>query len=44
MSDTEKSESGGHVRVGIEDNFYYRKGEPAKSNAQLVGWCGSRVR
>ncbi len=27
---------GGHVRVGIEDNFYYRKGEPAKSNAQLV--------
>lgn len=27
---------GGHVRVGIEDNFYYRKGEPAVSNAQLV--------
>ncbi len=27
---------GGHVRVGIEDNIYYRKGEPASSNAQLV--------
>lgn len=27
---------GGHVRVGLEDNIYYRKGEPAKSNAQLV--------
>jgi 3-keto-5-aminohexanoate cleavage enzyme len=27
---------GGHVRVGIEDNIYYRKGEFAESNAQLV--------
>jgi 3-keto-5-aminohexanoate cleavage enzyme len=27
---------GGHVRVGIEDNIYYRKGEFTKSNAQLV--------
>lgn len=27
---------GGHVRVGIEDNIYYRKGELVKSNAQLV--------
>ncbi len=27
---------GGHVRVGIEDNIYYRKGELTKSNAQLV--------
>ncbi len=27
---------GGHVRVGIEDNIYYRKGEMAKSNAQFV--------
>lgn len=27
---------GGHVRIGMEDNLYYRKGEPAKSNAQLV--------
>jgi 3-keto-5-aminohexanoate cleavage enzyme len=27
---------GGHVRVGLEDNLFYRKGELAKSNAQLV--------
>lgn len=27
---------GGHVRVGFEDNIFYRKGEIAKSNAQLV--------
>jgi len=27
---------GGHVRVGLEDNIYYRHGELAKSNAQLV--------
>ncbi|MEO0248058.1 MAG: 3-keto-5-aminohexanoate cleavage protein [candidate division WOR-3 bacterium] len=27
---------GGDVRVGFEDNIYYRKGEMAKSNAQLV--------
>lgn len=27
---------GGHVRVGLEDNIYYRKGELARSNAQLV--------
>ena len=27
---------GGHVRVGFEDNLYYRKGELAKSNAQFV--------
>lgn len=27
---------GGHVRVGLEDNYYYRRGELAKSNAQLV--------
>ncbi len=27
---------GGHVRVGLEDNVYYRRGEPARSNAQLV--------
>jgi 3-keto-5-aminohexanoate cleavage enzyme len=25
-----------HARVGLEDNVYYRKGELAKSNAQLV--------
>jgi 3-keto-5-aminohexanoate cleavage enzyme len=27
---------GGCLRVGMEDNIYYRKGELAKSNAQLV--------
>lgn len=27
---------GGHVRVGIEDNIYYRRGELARSNGQLV--------
>jgi 3-keto-5-aminohexanoate cleavage enzyme len=27
---------GGHVRVGFEDNIYYRKGQLAESNAQLV--------
>jgi 3-keto-5-aminohexanoate cleavage enzyme len=27
---------GGHVRVGFEDNVYYRKDELASSNAQLV--------
>jgi 3-keto-5-aminohexanoate cleavage enzyme len=28
--------SGGHVRVGFEDNVYFSKGVLAKSNAQLV--------
>jgi len=27
---------GGCARVGLEDNVFYRKGEPARSNAQLV--------
>lgn len=27
---------GGHIRVGMEDNVYYRRGELAKSNAQQV--------
>jgi 3-keto-5-aminohexanoate cleavage enzyme len=27
---------GGHIRVGLEDNVYYRRGEQAKSNAQQV--------
>lgn len=27
---------GGHVRVGFEDNVFYKKGELAQSNAQLV--------
>lgn len=26
----------GNVRVGFEDNIYYRKGQPARSNAELV--------
>ena len=28
---------GGHVRVGFEDNVYYKKGKLAENNAQLVG-------
>ena len=28
--------AGGHVRVGMEDNFFLEKGVEAKSNAQLV--------
>ena len=27
---------GGHVRVGMEDNYYYRPGELAKSNVDFV--------
>ncbi len=27
---------GGHARVGFEDNYYYRRGVLAKSNAELV--------
>lgn len=27
---------GGHVRVGLEDNVYYKRGELAQSNGQLV--------
>jgi 3-keto-5-aminohexanoate cleavage enzyme len=27
---------GGHVRVGLEDNVYYSRGQKAVSNAQLV--------
>jgi 3-keto-5-aminohexanoate cleavage enzyme len=27
---------GGHIRVGMEDNIYYKRGELAKSNAQFV--------
>ncbi len=27
---------GGHVRVGLEDNVYFRRGEKAQSNTQLV--------
>ena len=27
---------GGHIRVGMEDNIYYRRGILARSNAQFV--------
>jgi uncharacterized protein (DUF849 family) len=27
---------GGHVRVGMEDNIFYRKGQLAKSNVEFV--------
>jgi len=31
---------GGHVRVGLEDNIFYRKGELSKGNAPLVARIG----
>ena len=31
---------GGHIRVGMEDNVYYEKGVPAKTNAQFVERIG----
>lgn len=33
--------SGGHVRVGLEDNIYFSKGVLAQSNAQLVARIAS---
>ncbi|MDR3296531.1 MAG: 3-keto-5-aminohexanoate cleavage protein, partial [Clostridiales Family XIII bacterium] len=35
---------GGNVRVGMEDNIYFSRGELAKSNAQLVERIAARVR
>ena len=35
---------GGGVRVGFEDNIYYRRGELAKSNAQLVERIATVIR
>jgi 3-keto-5-aminohexanoate cleavage enzyme len=35
-STTQSILMGGHVRVGFEDNVYYKKGQLAESNAQLV--------
>ena len=35
---------GGHIRVGLEDNFYLPSGEMAKSNAELVEWAVKKVR
>jgi 3-keto-5-aminohexanoate cleavage enzyme len=34
---TESILLGGHIRVGLEDNIFYRKGRLAESSAQLVG-------
>jgi uncharacterized protein (DUF849 family) len=36
--------SGGHIRVGMEDNFFLEKGKEAQSNAQLVEKAGQIVR
>ena len=36
--------TGGHVRVGFEDNIFYRYGELAKSNAQLVERAARMIR
>jgi 3-keto-5-aminohexanoate cleavage enzyme len=35
---------GGHVRVGFEDNLYMRKGQLAKSNAEIVRHAATIVR
>jgi uncharacterized protein (DUF849 family) len=35
---------GGHIRVGLEDNFYLPGGEMAKSNAELVEYAIRLVR
>ena len=35
---------GGHIRVGLEDNFYLPNGEMAKSNAELVEIAVKKVR
>lgn len=36
--------TGSHVRVGFEDNIFYRYGELAKSNAQLVERAARMIR
>lgn len=35
---------GGHVRAGLEDNFYLPHGEMAKSNGELIGAAADLVR
>jgi 3-keto-5-aminohexanoate cleavage enzyme len=35
---------GGHLRVGFEDNIFYRRGQLAVSNAQLVARSARIVR
>jgi uncharacterized protein (DUF849 family) len=37
-------ELGGHVRVGLEDNFYLPSGEMAASNGELVRAAAAKVR
>ena len=37
-------ELGGHIRVGLEDNFYLPTGEMAKSNGELVEMAVKRIR
>jgi 3-keto-5-aminohexanoate cleavage enzyme len=37
-------ELGGHIRVGLEDNFYLPNGTMAKSNAELVEVAVAKVR
>ena len=34
---------GGNVRVGFEDNLYFRKGELLKNNAQIVEHVASLI-
>ena len=34
----------GHIRVGLEDNFYLPEGEMAKSNGELIGAAAKMVR
>lgn len=36
--------SGGHLRVGMEDNLTYAKGQPVESNAQLVARAAAFAR
>ena len=35
---------GGHVRVGFEDNLYFRKGQLAKNNTELVRHAAAIIR
>jgi len=35
---------GGHCRVGLEDNVYLKKGQLAKSNAELVSHAVKIIR
>lgn len=35
---------GGHIRVGLEDNIYFKKGQKAESNAQFVKQAADVIR